>query len=312
MPGAEERAELGDIKILDGGMGQELVHRSGRMPSGLWSCELMMERPDLVRAVHDDFFAAGAHVATVNSYTLHRDRLRPAGFEDQFEKLHHLACDLACQSRDAFGAGLVAGCLGPLGWSYSHDGAPPEDQSIDLYDEICRLQKDTVDVFLIETIASIAQARASLSAALRYDKPVWIALTVDDTDGARLRSGESLADALAAIQQIGPDALLLNCSVPEAVTQGMSALEKTDIATGAYANGFTAIRPEFLKKGSSVSALSKRSDLTPQAYADHAATWISLGATMVGGCCEVGPAHIAELARRFGDLSAPMAARQAM
>lgn len=298
---------MSDITILDGGMGQELVRRTGRMPSGLWSCELMMERPDLVRAIHDDFFAAGARVATVNSYTLHRDRLRPAGLEDQFEHLHHLACDLACRSRDAYGAGLVAGCLGPLGWSYSHDGAPQEDQSVVLYDEICRLQKDLVDVFLIETIASIAQARASLSAALRYGKPVWIGLTVDDFDGTRLRSGEPLDRVLAELQQLGPDALLLNCSVPEAVTQGLAALGKAGLTTGAYANGFTAIKPEFLKKGSSVSALSARTDLTPEAYADHAAAWVDLGATLVGGCCEVGPSHIAELARRFGPDRTPPA-----
>lgn len=60
---------MSDITILDGGMGQDLVRRSGRMPSGLWSCELMMERPDLVRAIHDDFFTAGARVATVNSHS---------------------------------------------------------------------------------------------------------------------------------------------------------------------------------------------------------------------------------------------------
>jgi len=303
---------MNDITILDGGMGQELVHRSGRMPSGLWSCELMMERPELVRAIHDDFFTAGANVATVNSYTLHRDRLRPGGLEDQFERLHHLACDLACRSRDDFGAGIVAGCLGPLGWSYSHDGAPPEDQSADLYDEICRLQKHTVDVFLIETIASIAQARASVSAALRYDKPVWVGLTVDDLDGTKLRSGEPLEQALAELEKLGPDALLLNCSVPEAVTQGLSALGRPDLATGAYANGFTAIKPEFLKKGSSVSALSSRSDLTPEAYADHAAAWIDLGATLIGGCCEVGPSHIAELARRFGNDRIPLAGGSAV
>jgi len=298
---------MNNITILDGGMGQELVHRSGRVPSGLWSCELMMERPDLVRAIHDDFFAAGAHVATVNSYTLHRDRLRPNGLDDQFERLHHLACDLACQSRDAHGSGLVAGCLGPLGWSYSHDGAPPEDQSIDLYDEICRVQKDYVDVFLIETIASIEHARASLTASLRHDKPVWIALTVDDGDGVALRSGEPLEEVLEVVKDHGPEVVLINCSVPEAVTRGMAVLSQSGLKTGAYANGFTAIKPEFLKKGSSVSKLAARTDLTPEVYADHAADWIDLGATIVGGCCEVGPAHIAELSRRFGTASSQLA-----
>jgi len=285
-------------------MGQELVHRTGRTPTGLWSCELMMERPDLVRAIHDDFFAAGADIATVNSYTLHRDRLRPAGLEDRFEQLHELACDLARQSQQAHGTGHIAGCLGPLGWSYSHDGAPSEAASVKLYEEICRLQAGKVDLFVIETIASVSQARASLSAALPSGKPVWIALTVDDGDGTKLRSGEPLEEVLKELERLGPDAVLLNCSVPEAITAGLAVLGQSDFRTGAYANGFTSIRPEFLKKGSSVSKLSARTDLTPVTYADQAAAWIDLGATIVGGCCEVGPQHIAELSRRFGG-SAP-------
>lgn len=288
-----------EITILDGGMGQELVRRIGHVPSGLWSGEIMNQRPDLVRAVHDDFFAAGAEVATANSYTLHRDRLKPAGLEDQFERLHHLACDIACRSRDAFGSGLVAGALGPLGWSYSHDGAPPIEQAAELYSEICRIQVDYVDVFLIETIASVEQAEAALQGALGHGKPVWIGLTVDDGDGSKLRSGESLATALAAIRKLGPQALLLNCSVPEAVTRGLSVLGDAGIPTGAYANGFTGISAAFQKKGSNVSRLATRENFTPDVYADHAGKWVELGATMIGGCCEVGPAHIKELARRY-------------
>lgn len=294
---------MSKITILDGGMGQELVHRTGRTPTGLWSCELMMERPDLVRAIHDDFFAAGADVATVNSYTLHRDRLRPTGLEDQFETLHHLACDLARQSQQSHGTGHIAGCIGPLGWSYSHDGAPSEADSIGLYEEICRLQEDKVDLFLIETIASLSQARASLSAAQQFGKPVWIGLTVNDQDGKELRSGEPLDVVLRELEKLEPDAVLLNCSLPEAITAGLAVLGQSGLKTGAYANGFTAIKPEFLKKGSSVSKLSARTDLTPEAYAAHASAWIDLGATIVGGCCEVGPQHIAELSRSFGRVS---------
>ncbi len=288
------------LTLLDGGMGQELVHRSGLAPTDLWSTRIMIERPDLVRAVHDDFFAAGAQVATTNSYAIHRDRLRPAGIEDRFEALHQLACEIACRSRDAVGAGQVAGALGPLGWSYSHDGAPPADQTAGLYDEICRIQAPFVDLFIIETIASIAQAQGALAGAAGHGKPVWLGLTVDDADGTRLRSGEPLSAALAAIATDAPDAVLINCSIPEAVSQALPVLAMAGLLFGAYANGFVKISPDFMKKGSTVTALSARVDLGPPAYADHAARWIAHGATIVGGCCEVGPAHIEELARRFG------------
>jgi len=288
------------ITILDGGMGQELVHRSGQVPSGLWSAEIMIKQPDLVRAVHDDFFKAGAQIATANSYTLHRDRLKPFGREDEFEALHKMACELACRSRDQHGSGLVAGSLGPLGWSYSHDGAPPEEQWAGRYNEICRIQADYVDLFLIETISSRAHALAALSGAMGNGKPVWIALTVDDTDGTRLRSGEDLQTVCHDIARHGPQAILLNCSVPEAITQGLPLLQDVPCSTGAYANGFTGINASFLKKSSRVSDLSARTNFTPDVYSAHAARWIGAGATIVGGCCEVGPAHIADLNRRFG------------
>jgi S-methylmethionine-dependent homocysteine/selenocysteine methylase len=291
-----------DVTILDGGMGQELVARSGLSPSGLWSTEIMMARPDLVQEIHADYFAAGAVVATANTYAIHRDRLRPHGFEDRLEALHRQACGLACAARDAHGSGLVAGALGPLGWSYSHDGAPPEAQAAELYDEICRIQSDLVDLFLIETIASVEQARGALAGATGHGKPVWLALTVDDGDGTRLRSGEPLTDVLATFDGVAPDALLLNCSVPEAVTQGLAVLAAAGagMPLGAYANGFTGIEKYFMKKGSAVAGLTARKDLTPLAYGAMAEDWVGLGATIVGGCCEVGPAHIAELTRRLG------------
>ena len=280
-------------------MGQELVARTKAAPTGLWSTQIMIDEPDLVRSVHDDYFAAGAEIATVNSYAIHRDRLEPAGVAVKFEQLHQLACELACQSRDAHGSGLVAGSLGPLGWSYSHDGAPEPDVTEERYAEICKIQSRYVDVFLIETIASIEKARGALAGALGHGKPVWLALTVDDNDGSRLRSGEPLDALLNALRGNTPQVLLLNCSLPEAITQGLKVLKKTNIPLGAYANGFTGISEAFLKKGSTVSALSSRTDLTPSAYADFAGNWLDLGASIVGGCCEIGPAHIAELARRF-------------
>ena len=68
---------------------------------------------------------------------------------------------------------------------------------------------------------------------------------------------------------------------------------------GAYANGFTEISEGFLEDAPTVDALSQRTDLGPDAYADIAMSWVDQGATIIGGCCEVGPAHIAVLADRL-------------
>ena len=73
---------MADVVLLDGGLGEELIARSGGAAGPLWSTRVMIDRPGLVRALHADYFAAGARVATTNTYAIHRDRLAAAGLED--------------------------------------------------------------------------------------------------------------------------------------------------------------------------------------------------------------------------------------
>ena len=287
------------ITILDGGMGQELVHRSGATPTPLWATQVMIDMPHLVQEIHADYFAAGAGIATTNTYAIHRDRLAGTGLEDRFEALHRTALDMALAARDAHGSGRIAGSIGPLGASYRADVQPPHDDAVQLFAEVAGLLAPDCDLLLIETVASIAQTRAALEGALGHGKPVWIAFTVDDADGIRLRSGEPLADAVAL--STGAAALLANCSAPEAMPQAIDILKASGKPVGAYANAFTTITKEFLKDKPTVDALSARRDMGPEAYADQAAIWVDHGATILGGCCETGPAHIAELARRFAE-----------
>ena len=87
------------VTLIDGGMGQELVLRSEEPPTGLWATQILLDKPELVRGVHDDYFAAGAEIATTNTYAILRDRLARHDIEDRFEKLHQAACEIACAAR---------------------------------------------------------------------------------------------------------------------------------------------------------------------------------------------------------------------
>lgn len=276
-----------DIILLDGGMGQELVHRAGDNPTALWSTQVMLDHPGLVAAVHADYRDAGATLHTTNTYAIHRDRLAHAGMEDQFEALHRAAL------KEAAGIGAVAGSIGPLIASYRPDIHPPHAEAVPLYAEMAKLIGPHVDLILCETVASIAMGKAVLEAALPTGKPVWLAFTVDDTDGSKLRSGEDVAEVLQFTQAA---AILINCASPEAITTAMDILAKGDMPFGAYANGFIKISEDFLKANPTVDALSARADLGPDAYGAFVMQWIDQGATIVGGCCEVGPAHVAKMA----------------
>ena len=286
------------ITLLDGGMGQELVARSQRPAGPLWSADIMMHEPEIVAAAHRDFLAAGATVITLNAYSATPERLaRVLGPEEaaaRFEALQRRAIEIARAAvADAGGRVAVAGCLPPLVASY-HAGVTPDFEAcLATYERIAAIQGPHCDLLLAETMSSAREARAAARAIRRAGHRAWISLSVDDTDGTRLRSGEALGDALAAVMEEGPDAVLLNCSRPEAIGEGLGLLAGAGVPFGAYANGFAHAAE--LEVGGTVEGMRVRGDLGPDAYADHAMGWVKRGAAIVGGCCEVGPAHIAAL-----------------
>jgi S-methylmethionine-dependent homocysteine/selenocysteine methylase len=280
------------ITILDGGMGQELLRRSSRAITRLWSADIMLNEPTLVRDLHRDFIESGARVITLNTYTATPQRLARDNELSQLERLHQSAMRAAedaiaqAQCNDV----AIAGCLPPLVASCRPDVSLSFKESLASYRRLVELQSPVSDVFLCETMASINEATAACMAGLESGKPVWVALTVSDTNPGQLRSGESLSDAIGALESLGADATLLNCSEPEAISASWEQLIQTKQRVGAYANGFISIAP--LSPGGTVEALKARQDLNPQQYTDYAMGWVRNGASIIGGCCEIGPAHI--------------------
>jgi S-methylmethionine-dependent homocysteine/selenocysteine methylase len=289
---------MAQITLLDGGMGQELIARSGDKPTPLWATRVMIDHPDLVRRIHADYFAAGATIATTNTYAIHHDRLIPQGLDHLFHSLHLRALMQAVEARDAHGAGRIAGSLGPLEASYRPDLTPDLDIAAVRYAEIAALLTPHVDLLLIETSSSIAASEGALIGAGNA-RPVWLSVSVNDKDGTLLRSDEPLTNLARLIETYRPAAILANCSVPEAMADAMNILRTFGLPFGAYANGFTHITDNFKTEQPTVDDLFRRHDLTPARYADFAMSWIAQGATIIGGCCEVGPAHIAALRDRL-------------
>ena len=287
------------ITLLDGGMGQELLARTGDEPTALWATQVMIDHPDVVRAIHADYFNAGATIATTNTYAIHHDRLLPVGKDHLFETLHRKALSQAKEARAAHGSGRIAGSIGPLMASYRTDLTLPVDEAAARIGEIARLIGPEVDLILIETQATLGQCEGSLKGAAAAHRPVWLSVTVNDTDGSRLRSGEPISGLAPLIAKYKPQAVLANCSVPEAMAAALAEMKKFGLPFGAYANGFTHISDGFLKDRPTVNELTHRHDLTPEKYAGFAMGWVAQGATIVGGCCEVGPAHIRHLAAKL-------------
>jgi S-methylmethionine-dependent homocysteine/selenocysteine methylase len=297
------------VVLLDGGMGQELLRRTRAAPTPLWSAQVMIDHPESVEDLHLDYIRAGARVITINAYSAEPTRLGNYGLEGRFAELQRRACTLALRARDRTGAEgadvRIAGCLPPLEWSYRPEIARDAAEAEPVFARVVAEQAPHVDLFLCETMSASGEAAGAARAGADSGKPVWVSWTVAERETARLRSGESVADAAAALAGTPVEAVLVNCSSPEAVGAAMPALAATGRPFGGYANGFAPF-DEGHAVGSTVESLAARTDLGPDAYAGHAMRWVAAGAAIVGGCCETGPAHIAALARRLAAAGHPV------
>ncbi len=282
--------------LLDGGMGQEIVNRGGKGGYGEWATAALYEDPDLVRQIHADYIHAGADVITTNTYGTTRARLRHVGIEDRLGELLRAAGQLASEACDhsARGDVRIATSVPPLEASYASEFTLSFAQTAGEFAELMDLLDPYVDIFLGETLSTIFEAKAFLEAASGRGKSIWLSLTLQDHGSSNLRSGESLSEAIESFGNDAPDALLINCCTPDSMTGALPDLQASGMPFGAYANGFVEI-PDAWDEHGGVAQLATRTDLTPEVYAREARKWIAGGASIVGGCCEVGPAHIARL-----------------
>ncbi|HDS1680192.1 TPA: homocysteine S-methyltransferase family protein [Pseudomonas putida] len=293
------------LVVLDGGMGRELQRSGAPFRQPEWSALALSEAPEAVVGVHAAFIAAGAQVITSNSYAVVPFHIGEARFAREGLQLATVAGQLARQAADASALPVqVAGSLPPLFGSYRPDLFQPQ-RVTEVLTPLLQGLAPHVDLWLAETQSSIAEVRAIHSHLPADGKPFWVSFTLQDEDVdsvPRLRSGEPVADAIAAVADLGVVAVLFNCSQPEVigaaldVARAVIEARQADIAIGAYANAF----PPQSKEATANDGLSElREDLDPPGYLAWARDWRARGASLIGGCCGIGPEHIAEIKRNL-------------
>ncbi len=296
---------MGDIRILDGGMSRELQRLGAELKQPEWSALALINAPDIVRQVHAEFIEAGADVVTTNSYALVPFHIGEERFRKDGASLIALSGRLAREAADASGRKVtVAGSLPPIFGSYepqNFDASRVQDYLGVLVENL----DPFIDVWLGETLSLIAEGEAVRQAVAKTGKPFWISFTLDDdtaqVNGAepKLRSGETVRAAAEWAAGSGAAALLFNCSKPEvmkaAVETAATTFKEKDasLKIGVYANAFEGEQGE---TAANEGLHSTRADLTDDIYSRFACTWADAGATMIGGCCGIGAAHIHKVA----------------
>lgn len=296
----------GSRVILDGGMGRELQRRGAPFRQPEWSALALSEAPQAVEAVHAAYIESGADVITSNSYAVVPFHIGEERFAAEGQALAALAGELARRAVQASGKPVrVAGSLPPLFGSYRPD-LFEADRAAEVLAPLVNGLAPHVDLWLAETQSSTTEARAIHAGLPRDGKPFWLSFTLHDEnpdDVPRLRSGEPVAEAAAVAAELGVQTLLFNCSQPEVVGAAIDAARATferlgaQIHIGAYANAF----PPQPKEATANDGLCPlREDLDPPGYLQWALDWKQRGASHLGGCCGIGPEHIAVLARQLG------------
>jgi homocysteine S-methyltransferase len=279
--------------VLDGGLGTLLEQRGHDLSSELWSTRALLDDPDAVRAAHSEYLAAGAEIVTTGSYQIGYDQLASHGMgRDDVEALLATSVRLAREARDtAGGAGWVAASVGPFGAIRADGSEYTGEYGVGVSElrewhrpRLRALAAAGADLVAVETIPSLAEVEAVAAELSGAGAHAWISVT---PAFGRLRSGEPLEEAFtvaAAIEEV--IAVGVNCCDPHELLPAIAAARAvTDKAVVVYPNS-----------GEQWDAKNRRWIGRPGIPGDLVSAWLDAGATIVGGCCRIGPAEIAQIA----------------
>tara|TARA_Y100000814_G_scaffold96815_1_gene67093 strand:- start:5377 stop:6282 length:906 start_codon:yes stop_codon:yes gene_type:complete len=284
------------ITILDAGMGKTLSMKGVEIPPTIWSANALIVAPEMVLEIHRENISAGARMITTNSYGIIPADLRKEGLEEKFVELNQSAGQLAQKAaRESVEVVEVAGSLPPLNGSYRPDRVLRKEIVEPIYRQQSEALCPYVDIFLCETLSTIQEAVSAVSVTSELGKPVLVGLTLHDDQKGKLRSGESLQDAIYALKKLNPAGILANCSLPERISDAMPILVESGLSyRGGYANAFCSVPKDWLLDGEKDTdgKLELRKDLSPERYREFVIEWVEKGANFIGGCCGTTAEHI--------------------
>lgn len=270
------------VLLADGAMGTLLQSRGIAQHACLEA--LVLEQPDIVRRVHEDYIAAGADIIETNTFGANRFRLARHGLEAKVRDINFKAARLARDAREIHGhAVFVAGAIGPTGRMLATaDDVRPGDVRAAIREQAEALLEGGVDLLILETFPDITELREAILAIKSCcDLPV-IAQVTFQRDG-RTYAGEPPDEVANIASALGADVAGVNCSLgPQSVLEVIDQMAaNTSIRLSAMPN---AGLPKFMD-GRLVYPT------TPDYYADYAKKLVLAGANIVGGCCGTTPEH---------------------
>ena len=295
------------IRILDGGMGQELLNRGLKPRGTLWSAEALIkeEYHQLIIDTHLDFINSGAEVIVTNTFTARKGRLIQNNCLEYYETINKKAVELALRARDISKKNvLIAGGLPNQKQTYSaYLGEDLQEIKI-RFNEQASFLKSEIDFFYLDVMSSGIECEIALESIDKFNLPVLVGVHVKDN--GKLPSGENITQIVNNFQNEKWLGILTACVSPLAYELVKDELKKINLPYGFKLNAFDKIPDNYVVTsanswgiaGNPNKILGINKDLNEERFYNYVKNFMDEGATILGGCCEIKPSHI----RKISDL----------
>ena len=295
------------VRILDGGMGQELLARGLISKGTLWSASSLIDEKNhqLVIDTHLSFINAGADVILTNSFTTRRIRMEQNEVGNLFNFANQKAGELADKAKKISQKNiLIAGSLPAQNDTYQVDERENHIIEKDFFDQ-ANIINSYIDFFYLDVISSGREVEIALKIIKKLNKPVLVGLHIKK-DG-KLPSGETITQVVNNYKNNNWLGVITACVSLKIIEKTAGELKKLNLPYGFKANLWSVEEPlpvhQFNKAGFNEIGknpnitLGKRQDVTGKVFAEFAKKIMKNGATILGGCCETNPTHIKEISR---------------
>ena len=257
-------------RILDGGMGQELLAR-GMEPNGtLWSANAILNEKyhKLLLDTHLDFIKAGAEVIVTTTFTTRKTRLRDNKVEDKFEYLNKKAGEIAQKAKKLYPNVLIAGGLPPQFLTYEAD-MRSDNEIMDNFYSQAKLLNPNIDFFYFDVLSSVNEFKIAIESIEEFKKPYLIGAHI--SEGTNLPSGEKISEIITSIKHEKLLGIILSCISPENYENNIKEIKSLGVPFGFKLNAFVKTNPKpnytgaynNSKTGNPNEFLGQRKDLTP-------------------------------------------------
>jgi len=293
-------------RILDGGMGQELLKRGLKPQGTLWSASALIEEKyhQLVTDTHIDFINAGADVIVTATFTARRIRLIENKCEEHFERINTKAVELALKARDISKKNiLVAGGLPNQYQTYNENLG--DDLNLiekNFYDQ-AKLLKSNIDFFYLDVMGSGKECEIALKTIKSFNLPVLVGVHI--RKNGKLPSGENISAIVKKYKEENWLGIIAACVHPESYEIIAKELKNLNIPYGFKLNAFKNIPDDYAarepaiwgKGGNPTKILGSREDINESKFYEFVRKFKDAGATILGGCCEIRPSHITAISK---------------